>query len=62
MVSILFMVGDGKEEPSIVQQMLNVQLFPCKPEYHFVDGLPLVLSECNFEGIEWINDKGNFIF
>lgn len=33
MVAILFLIGDGKEDASIVTQLLDIERFPCRPNY-----------------------------
>ena len=35
MAAVLLMVGKHLEQPEIVQQMLDVQLIPCKPQYNY---------------------------
>ena len=35
MAAILLMVGKHLEQPQVVQQMLDVQLTPCKPQYNY---------------------------
>lgn len=35
MAAILLMVGKHLEQPDIVQQLLDVQLNPCKPQYRY---------------------------
>jgi tRNA pseudouridine38/39 synthase len=33
MVAVLLMVGQGLEQPSVVQKLLDVERCPCKPSY-----------------------------
>ena len=35
MAAVLLMVGQHLEQPEIVQQLLDVQLTPCKPQYNY---------------------------
>ena len=35
MAAVLLLVGKHLEQPEIVQQMLDVQLTPCKPQYNY---------------------------
>ncbi|KAB8349516.1 hypothetical protein FH972_023542 [Carpinus fangiana] len=67
MVAILFMVGQGFENPSIVSDLLDVEKNPTKPFYEMADDAPLVLWDCVFpdpEGppdvdvMEWIYPDG----
>ncbi|KAI8872830.1 tRNA pseudouridine synthase [Ramicandelaber brevisporus] len=48
MMSILFQVGRGNEEPSIVSKMLNPAIMPAKPVYEMASDIPLVLYDCIF--------------
>jgi tRNA pseudouridine38/39 synthase len=45
---VLFLIGRGLEEPSIVQDLLNVELYPGKPSYPLADERPLVLQDCQY--------------
>eukprot|EP00730_Choanoeca_flexa_P003134 TRINITY_DN11300_c0_g1_i3.p1 TRINITY_DN11300_c0_g1~~TRINITY_DN11300_c0_g1_i3.p1 ORF type:complete len:467 (+),score=46.82 TRINITY_DN11300_c0_g1_i3:1324-2724(+) len=57
MVAVLFMVGQGKEEPEIVEQLLDIAKQPCKPQYEMASEIPLVLWDCEFEGLDWQIDQ-----
>jgi tRNA pseudouridine38/39 synthase len=48
MVSILFLVGQGLEKPSIVSELLNVEKNPRRPTYEMASDTPLVLWDCIF--------------
>lgn len=48
LVAILFLVGQGHEEPGIVDELLDVQKTPSRPMYEMADDTPLVLWECIF--------------
>lgn len=48
MVAVLFLVGQGLEEPSIVDEMTNMETMPSKPFYEMADDAPLVLWDCIF--------------
>ena len=63
MVAILFLVGQGLELPSLVDELLNVDNNPCKPHYEMADDAPLVLWDCIFpqeesgsrdDALEWV--------
>ncbi|KAK4695737.1 tRNA pseudouridine38/39 synthase, partial [Lecanoromycetidae sp. Uapishka_2] len=63
MVGILFLIGQGLEPPSLVDELLDVQKNPCKPQYEMADDAPLVLWDCVFpkggsdsrdDALEWI--------
>ena len=48
MVAILFLVGQGLEMPSLVDELLDIDQNPCKPHYEMADDAPLVLWDCIF--------------
>lgn len=48
MVSILFLVGQGFESPSIVSELLDITKNPRKPSYTMASDAPLVLWDCIF--------------
>ncbi|KAL2042562.1 hypothetical protein N7G274_005056 [Stereocaulon virgatum] len=50
MVNILFLIGQDLEQPSLIDDLLNVKKYPCKPEYEMADEAPLVLWDCIFPG------------
>ena len=51
------LVGQGREDPSIVTELLNVEKNPCKPQYSMASELPLVLFDCQYESVkEWRYD------
>lgn len=63
MVAILFLIGQGLESPSLVDELLDVQKNPCKPHYEMADDAPLVLWDCIFpakgsenreDALDWI--------
>lgn len=65
MAAMLFLVGQGFEAPSIVQELLDIRKNPCKPIYEMADDAPLVLWDCVFprgdaseHGLEWIFTNG----
>jgi tRNA pseudouridine38/39 synthase len=58
MVAILFLVGQGLEEPSIIDELLDVKSNPGKPNYEMADDSPLVLWECMFDGDDEVSAGG----
>ncbi len=48
MVAVLFLVGQGLEEPSIIDELLDVEKNPGRPMYEMADDAPLVLWDCMF--------------
>lgn len=64
-MSILFLVGQKLETPEIVKSLLDVDQVSARPEYPMASDLPLMLYDCEFEGIDWIyaneNNKATMI-
>lgn len=48
MVAVLFLVGQGLEQPSLVSELLDVERNPRRPNYVMADEVPLVLWNCIF--------------
>ncbi|GMG17887.1 unnamed protein product [Phytophthora fragariaefolia] len=48
MVEVLFLIGSGQEEPSIIPKLLDIAQTPRKPQYDMASDLPLVLHDCYF--------------
>ncbi|KFX96798.1 hypothetical protein O988_05168 [Pseudogymnoascus sp. VKM F-3808] len=48
MVSILFLVGQGLEKPTIIKELLDVEKNPSRPAYEMAQDAPLVLWDCVF--------------
>lgn len=53
MMSLLFLVGQGLEEPEIVRDLLDVEKVSAKPDFPMASDLPLVLYDCEFQGLNW---------
>ncbi|KAK8805531.1 hypothetical protein WA158_002187 [Blastocystis sp. Blastoise] len=49
MVALLFHVGAGKEEPELIESLLDIQKHPEKPHYMMADPSPLCLFECKYD-------------
>ncbi|XP_015217531.2 tRNA pseudouridine(38/39) synthase isoform X2 [Lepisosteus oculatus] len=53
MMAILFLIGQKLETPDVIDQLLDVQNNPRKPQYSMAIDYPLVLYDCHFEGLSW---------
>ncbi|CAK4697751.1 hypothetical protein LEN26_014406 [Aphanomyces euteiches] len=53
MAAVLFLVGKGNEDPSIISTLLDIEKTPRKPQYEMAPDLPLVLHDCAFDSISW---------
>ncbi|PYH82886.1 pseudouridine synthase [Aspergillus uvarum CBS 121591] len=63
MVSVLFLVGQGLEPPTIVRDLLDASKNPRKPTYEMASDAPLVLWDCVYpdeqsgsrkDALEWV--------
>lgn len=63
MVGILFLVGQGLEPPSVIDDLLDISKTPSRPQYEMADDAPLVLWDCIFpregadsraDALEWV--------
>jgi hypothetical protein len=50
-VHVLFLIGRGYEDPSVVLDLLNIEQNPGKPSYPLADERPLVLHECRYANL-----------
>lgn len=57
MMAILFAVGQGLEQPSIVTQLMDVAQYPRKPHFEMANDIPLILYDCVFPEMEWTTTK-----
>ncbi|XP_074832929.1 tRNA pseudouridine(38/39) synthase isoform X2 [Carettochelys insculpta] len=57
MMAILFLIGQKRENPEIIDELLNVEKNPQKPQYSMAVEFPLVLFDCEFENIQWLYDR-----
>ncbi len=52
------MIGQKKESPSIVDDLLDIEKYPCKPQYQICSEHPLVLFDCQYENVDWLYERG----
>ena len=59
MVAVLFLVGEGKESPEIVTQLLDISRHPRKPNYEMANDAQLLLYEIGYDAIPtWRHGDG----
>lgn len=71
-VALLILIGQGKEDVSLIQSLLDIERYPSTPNYQIASGknnslivlfefvlleLPLCLFDCQFDGIDWIYEQ-----
>jgi len=50
-MAVLFMVGNGLETPSVIDELLDIHKNPGKPSYFMAPDLPLVLHSCGYNNL-----------
>uniref|UniRef100_A0A3B5B5X8 Pseudouridine synthase 3 n=1 Tax=Stegastes partitus TaxID=144197 RepID=A0A3B5B5X8_9TELE len=53
MMAVLLLIGQKLEAPEIINQLLDVEKNPRKPQYSMAVDFPLVLYDCHFDGLSW---------
>lgn len=56
-VSVLFCIGAGQEDPELVLDLFDQEKFALKPVYKLAYELPLVLFDCAFDVDNWTYDE-----
>ncbi|NXC22237.1 PUS3 synthase, partial [Corythaeola cristata] len=57
MMAILFLIGQKMERPEIIDELLDVEKNPRKPQYSMAVEFPLVLYDCEFQNLRWLYDR-----
>lgn len=52
-VSVLLMVGNGKEDPEVVASLLDLSMTPRKPQYSMASEEPLLLYSCAYDNLRF---------
>jgi tRNA pseudouridine38/39 synthase len=52
-VAVLFRVGEGKEDPGVIDELLDIEKNPCRPQYVMASEAPLNLFDCQYDDVEW---------
>lgn len=51
-MAVLFLVGERKESPEVVEELLNIEKNPSKPSFMMAHDFALVLDECGFDNLK----------
>ena len=51
----LALIGNGLEDVGLITDLLDVEKNPRRPAYRFANPDGLILIDCNYEGLKWIN-------
>lgn len=62
LMSVLFLVGYGKEKPEVIEELLNVDRNPRKPQYDLAHEIPLNLWHCEYEKDQWHIDEEELVY
>ncbi|XP_060594802.1 uncharacterized protein LOC132749124 isoform X2 [Ruditapes philippinarum] len=56
-VSVLFLIGKEQESPEVIDELLNVEKNPKKPQFNMSSEIPLCLYDADFgDEFEWIHE------
>ena len=63
-VAILMLIGQQKESPDVIKELLDVEKYDKKPQYSLASEIPLNLFHCNFrdEPVEGLQMHNKWIF
>ena len=57
-VAVLFRVASGREDPSVVKDLLDIETHPRRPQYLMASEIPLNLFQCDYEqDLDWQYDS-----
>jgi tRNA pseudouridine38/39 synthase len=56
-VGILILIGQNRENPEVVLELLDIENNPRKPDYFMASEIPLNLYDCSYENVSWIYDR-----
>lgn len=57
LMGVLFLIGEGKEKPEVMLELLDIEKCPSKPQYNIAHEMPLNLWCCEYDVSEWYIDK-----
>lgn len=61
-MGVLLLVGQGREKPQVIVDLLDVERYPSKPQYNLAHELPLNLYQCDYDDVNWFVDKVEMAF
>lgn len=54
-MEILFLIGNGKEDASVITELLNIKKYPGRPSYGCASEFPLILYSCFYPNLKFEN-------
>jgi hypothetical protein len=61
MAAILFLIGTGKEQPTIIDDLFDLNKCPHKPNYTPAVEYPLILEDCRYDNISFDVHKNDAV-
>jgi len=55
MMAILFLIGRGEDDSSVIDLLYDIEKVKERPNYNIASEQGLILSECGFDDVEWSN-------
>ncbi|XP_066591361.1 tRNA pseudouridine(38/39) synthase isoform X2 [Prorops nasuta] len=57
LMGVLLLVGQNKEKPEVILDLLDIEKVPQKPQYNMAHEVPLNLFHCEYENENWFIDQ-----
>nr|XP_003707139.1 PREDICTED: tRNA pseudouridine(38/39) synthase [Megachile rotundata]XP_012149511.1 PREDICTED: tRNA pseudouridine(38/39) synthase [Megachile rotundata] len=61
LMGVLLLVGQEKEKPEVILELLDISKCPRKPQYNLAHEVPLNLWYCEYEAKQWYIDQQELI-
>ncbi|CAH2210090.1 jg27845, partial [Pararge aegeria aegeria] len=57
-MGLLLLIGQGRESPTVIKELLDVETNPRKPQYTMALDVPLNLFHCTYDvDKDWVYDE-----
>ena len=53
------LIGNELEDEKLVTELLNIEKYPRRPAYKFANPDGLVLVNCEYEGLKWVQSPNS---
>ena len=58
-VAVLLLIGEGLEDETVIDELLDVETNPCRPAYQMAADLPLNLYKTEYPDLSWVHDPSS---
>ena len=58
-VAVLLLIGEGLEDDTVIDELLDIETNPCRPAYQMAADLPLNLYRTEYEDLNWVHDPSS---